>query len=394
MRQMEVLRFEPLDVFSIRTARPFDIGGVTHADYVWPPPPWTVMGALRGALAELLGLPAVEYGRPHSEHPRYASVTEVIGPPDGAARFKIGPVLPGVWQEAERQLRLRWPLPADVLSVKDGSQQGSTRLARLRPFRLPPGVHCNQPGGRTHALLPPADLPEHPEKSPTVRHFGTEQIAQWLAGEEITAAYSDRQEDDMDYYPEPRIGIRIDPETHLVSEGLFYLRTALQLARNRSLAVPLVHAGKDIPWAQIDGHLARFGADGHLVRIRKPIHVSLPECPAGKPLHHARLLCVGPTHPHAIAALERRNPPVHVRAVAAGRPVRIGGWKLLAQVRNGSEIPQGPRRLRTYYPPGAVLYVESEGDLRELHCQNLAHDPEEEAAGFGFCLVGLWQQEQ
>jgi CRISPR type III-B/RAMP module-associated protein Cmr3 len=387
---MEVLQLEPLDVFSIRSARPFDIGGVVHADFVWPPPPWTVLGALRGALSELLGLPAVEYGRLESTHPKFELVKRVLGEPDGAAKFQIGPVLPAVQTTGPNgpRLSLRWPVPADLIAVQDVS--GQRRIERLEAIEPPTGTACSMREGRTHILIPPPRLEEHAAKSLGIRALDGGLLGQWLQGA-LTMMVPDPAVGESDFETEPRIGIQIDPERNTVAEGRFYVRTAVQLRKDRVLALPIVDKGQDIPWHQIDGHAVRFGADGHLVRVRQPQAAEVPSCPASTELHRARLLCVGPIHPDDIDALENRKPAVRVHAVAAGRPVKIGGWHLVAEKRNGTEHQRGPRTLRTYYPPGTVLYVESESDLRELHCRNLAKREEEKAAGFGFCLVGLWE---
>ncbi len=381
---MEVLQLEPLDVFSIRSARPFDIGGVVHADFVWPPPPWTILGALRGALSELLGLPAVEYGRLESNHPKFVAVKQVLGEPNGPAKFQIGPVLPAV--QNGTQLSLRWPVPADIVAVEEEDGEGRQRLERLEAIEPPAGTACSMKSGRTYILIPPPRLQEHAAKSPKIRAFDDELLGQWLQGVPTLSTGGT----ESDFETEPRIGIQIDPESNTVAEGRFYVRTAVQLKSNRTLIVPIVDKAQHIPWDQLDGHAVRFGADGHLARIRKPQVARFPACPGSGPLHRARLLCVGPVHPDDIAALENRKPPVRVHAVAAGKPVKIGGWHLVAEKHNGKEHQKGPRTLRTYYPPGTVLYVESESDLRELHCQNLAKSEEEKAAGFGFCLVGLW----
>lgn len=385
---MEALQLEPLDVFSIRTAKPFDVGGITHAEFVWPPPPWTILGSLRGLLSELLGLPAVEYGHAESQHPRLREVVELLGPPDGPATFSIGPAL--VFDRRERTLR--WPVPADVLQVKGAKEKDPPIFARLSATELPEGALCNLPQGRTKMLIPPPKLSTHPEKSVKVKSLDNELLDQWLKGSETLEPRQDTASlSEPDFYAEPRIGIRIDPATNNVAKGLFYVRSTVQLASSRVLAVPLVECARGgIPWQSVQGQVVRFGADGHLVRLTGPTKLPLPPVPAESPLNRARLLCVGPIHPQDVDQLQAQGKPVRVHAVAAGKPIRVGGWRLISRRRNGSEVQEGPRTLRMYYPAGTVLYVESEGDLTELHGQNLAADPEERSAGFGFCLVGRW----
>ncbi|MCX8072830.1 MAG: hypothetical protein N3C12_10315 [Candidatus Binatia bacterium] len=383
---MDILELEPLDVFSIRSARPFDVGGVVHADFVWPPPAWTVVGALRGVLAELLGLPAVEYGRAGSNHPRFANVVDRIGKPDGPAKFVIGPALV---LDVETQ-SLRWPVPADVFAVREGT----LKLRRLRATLLPRECQCNFKQGRTCVLAPPSDLSAHPEKSLPLRAFDSGLLLEWLSGKEtLELGARSAQDSSPDFFTEPRIGICMDSTANTVREGLFYMRSAVQLALGRSLAVPLLDRGDGLPWEALQGQVARFGADGHLVRLRPPRPFNLPPAPGDRPLKRARILCAAPIHPGDLDNIEVEGHQVRVLAVAAGKPVRIGGWRLLTVRRNGAEVEQGPRTLRTYYPAGTVLYVESDGDLRKLHGQNLAQCEEERAAGFGFALVGQWPEQ-
>ncbi len=380
---MELLHLEPLDVFSIRSAKPFDVNGVTHADFVWPPPAWTVVGALRGALSELLGLPAVEYGRVESDHPEYSRVVGFLGRPDGAASFCIGPPL--IYDQAKKAIR--WPVPADVLAIPGERPQ----LVRLSAIDRPPQAHCNVRETRSKLLVPPATLDRHPEKSSRLSSFDQELLLQWLEGRDmLEIGKSTAGGDQTDFHTEARIGIRIDPESGTTAKGLFFLRNAVQLGVGRALAVPLLDRGTSLPWERLYGQVVRFGADGHLIRFAALTPFSLPKWGIDNPLRRARVLCVGPIHPNDIDRLTASGKLVRVHAVAAGKLVRIGGWKLTAAKRDGSEVQYGPRTLRTYYPAGTVLYVESEGDLRELHGQNLATDPAERASGFGFCLVGRW----
>lgn len=77
---MNTLSLQPLDVWTVRDGRPFDVGGVVHARAVWPPSPWTVLGAIRTALCEASGVAAVEYGGGGSDEAAVKRVVEVLGP--------------------------------------------------------------------------------------------------------------------------------------------------------------------------------------------------------------------------------------------------------------------------------------------------------------------------
>jgi hypothetical protein len=153
----------------------------------------------------------------------------------------------------------------------------------------------------------------------------------------------------------------------------------------------VLHRGPaEVPWAALEGQLARLGADGHLASVAwQPDHSAWPPPPPALS-GRAVLLFVSPVHPHDLAAISINGRAVEILAVAAGRAVAIGGW----QLRHDGSRQVGPRRLRRYHPSGTVACVRADGDLACLHATSVARDPEEQAAGFGFCVVGAWPRDE
>lgn len=252
---MRFLELTPLDVFTVRDSRPFDVGGIVHASGVWPPPPWTILGALRGLMVETLGFSVTDYARISTNNDDLKELVARVGPPDGAAAFAIGPAL-----LAEKRKRLRWPVPADLLSYEETSN-GSTRryLRRLRGVErtaLPGGAFCSLPEARSLLLLPPADEALHAQKGLSVRAFGGGLLDKWLSGEEridldsVPRAESGANEG-SDLAWEPRIGIQLEPERHVVREGRFYVRQVMALGQDRSILVPLVQEN-GLPWDDLN----------------------------------------------------------------------------------------------------------------------------------------------
>ncbi len=390
---MDAIDLHPLDVFTVRDGRPFDVGGVVHANAVWPPSPWTILGALRTSLCEVLGVSGVEYGRSGNGDERVRRVIEILGRPDKAPTFQIGPAL------LARDAEVYWPVPADLVTFTDKEEKDPSennerkiRSARLRLLRRDglSELRCTPSIDRELVLLPP-DPPEgfqHPDKSPGLKYFDTMQLEAWLAGKPIAAVAA--TERPLPLGTEPRIGIGMDYEKNTVREGRFYVRyahalgEALEFNSQYSLQVPVVRPGRDdVPWAGLDGQHLRLGADGHLARIRwRANAISLPE--PGSTSGRAALLFLSPVHPDDLRAIDIDGKAATVEAVCANRAISIGGW----QLRHDGDRQSGPRRMRRYYPAGTVVYVRSDADLARLHARSIASDPEERAAGFGFCLVG------
>ncbi len=377
---MKFLELTPVDVFTVRDARPFDVAGVVHAQSVWPPPPWTLLGALRGALVEAQGVAVMDYAQKQCGDPQVRAVRAAVGEPDGPAKFAIGPALLRAGGS-----ELRWPVPADVLSYEE-TESGGTRkrlvLRRLRLLdreRLPQGSACSLVASR--ALLCPPLTEAHPTKSVCVRSFSGKLLQEWLEGkDEIEVREEKSGAAGNDYGFELRIGIQLEPERHTVREGRFYVRQMTALGLGRTILVPVIEPN-GLPWEKLDADCMRLGADGHLVSIRSCDREDLIPAAPKSLGSQARLLFLSPVRPEDIEALT--NAGLQVHAVAAGRAVRIGGW----QLTHDGQKQVGPRPLRTYYPAGTVAYVGG-NDLERFHMRSVASDSAEKAAGFGVCLVG------
>ena len=340
---MRFLELTPLDVFTVRDARPFDVGGVVHATSVWPPPPWTILGALRGLMVEALGFSVVDYAHRSGGNGRWKEVVERVGPPDGAAAFAIGPAL--LAAKHEQKHSLRWPVPADLLSYENPASPGKKFLRRLRAVErtaFPAGTSCSLAQSRPLVLLPPAEQALHAEKSLSVTALHRDSLIKWLNGEDKIEV-SNLQEENQSKEPpgddvawKPRIGIQLDPDRHTVREGRFYVRQMTALGQGRSILVPLVDE-RGLPWDELKGQCVRLGADSHLARVDIVDGPDLlPQ--AGKGIgKRARLLTLAPLHPADVDALAHQGR--EVKAVAARRGVRVGGWQLAHEASRWGRDP-------------------------------------------------------
>lgn len=385
-----LISFRPLDVVSVRDGRPFDVGGVVHARSLWPLSPWTVLGALRTLLCELNGTPAIDYGALR-ERGKRLPVDDIIGPPDGAPPFCLGPVF-AVAHPAGGQgsPRLLLPVPADVVTV---TVDGRTSMHRLGALPFPPveGIngYARSTSCRSVVALPrPAGM--RPDKTPAVTVFSREDLDWWLAGGDPPRAATEAAGRSRWRLEDPRIGIAIDRRTGTVEEGRFYIRYTHQLEDGHAIAVTVVEPGPPaLRWSHLQGLSLRFGADGHLASIEVDEQADPWPPPAdpgadGK----AALLFLSPVRPSDIRRLAESAGVAEVLAVIAGRPVRIGGWQL--RIEGNRQV--GPRPMITYYPAGTVALVKvaDRAGFRQLHGRSVAQDDQERAAGFGFCLTGAW----
>lgn len=379
---MNALELHPLDIWTVRDGRPFDVGGVVHARGLWPPSPWTVLGAVRTALCEASGIAAVEYGHANTADSAVKRAIEVLGRPDGPPAFRIGPVL------LARGAETYWPVPEDLVTFTDKERDGIIRAARLRLRSREQLASFGCASSRLERALVP--LPPHPpdgfdhvDKSVALRYLNGGQVNAWLNGTAIPPAA--KKDHRLPLEVEPRIGIEIDDASGTVAEGRFYIRYAHALEKDCVLRVPVCDGGPGaVPWSALNGQHVRLGADGHLAALHW--RADAPAWPATKPADSGRaaLLFLSPVHPDNLQGITVNGTSVTVEAVCAGRPISIGGW----QLRHDGKRQVGPRPMRRYYPAGTVAYVKATADVSALHGTSIAGDPEEKAAGFGFCLVG------
>ena len=140
MNTRAMIWLEPADVWSFRDGRPFEAGEAFEARSLFPPSPWSTLGAIRTA--------ALRHHCPDVE--RYAGrgrggtcpacgtgpchAVAHVGHAGGAAPFAVGPPLPA--RRTATGIEVLFPWPADV-AYRD-ARAGT--LGLLRPLDLPAGV--------------------------------------------------------------------------------------------------------------------------------------------------------------------------------------------------------------------------------------------------------------
>lgn len=376
---MTVLDIEPLDVVSVRDGRSFDAGGASLARAMWPPTPWTVLGAIRARFARALGADPAEYGgRGWSDTgtvpESVRGCIEVLGDPKDPPRFQIGPVL-----LAGPEGKVLFPAPLDLVAVNTGNETCAARLEPrpADPFREMGAAWSGPP--RECVLFPPRT--GRPGKGTPFQHLDDAQARAWLGGQCPTVEDPRKGEDPREevVFSESRIGIAMDPDKGHVREGMFYQRKAFSLAEGWKIRVPMLAVPEGSDLGRLAG-LGEVGGDRHAVRFETG-ELEWPKADVG---NEAVLWFLSPVRPEDLTddhLSGAGNAAVRVMAIASSRPVSIGGWQMWRGANR-------PRPMRRYHPAGTCVYVR--GDARTLHGRSLAADAWERAAGFGVCLVGAW----
>jgi len=230
-----------------------------------------------------------------------------------------------------------------------------------------------------YVLLPD----ERPSKKRGVSFLDRAQAEAWLSGG-VPSVPS--QPESGPVYFERRIGIAIDPATGTVRSGMFYQRMAYSLQPQWALVVPVLEAGPAANALQRVAGISELGGDRHGVRLARIQDFEWPKTKASG--REAVLWFLSPVRASDVSAGALASQGLEVLAVAAERPVRLGGWRMW----RGQSGVGGPRGMRRYHPAGTCVYVRAtvEPDWSRFHGQSLAQDQEERAAGFGVCLVGAW----
>lgn len=386
MTTRHVLCLEPVDVWSFRDGRPFDVGEAFEARSMFPPSPWSTLGCIRTALLrQHCGDPERYAGRPRGDRcpvcdqgPCHA--LPVVGEAGGQPPFTVGPPLP--CRRGDRT-ELLFPCPADVVKA-DKADKGQAALHLLAPLTLPDGAARSSPD------LMPVGVPVAEDIKPLVGHYVTaRELEAWSRGEAQGKAPADDDPEDRIFLRESRVGIGIAPGRNAVETGHLYVRDTIRLRENFALAVP---CDRDLGLA---GEVGRLGGDGRLVRFAGADQAAWPAIPK---IQGPRVkLCFGsPTWVREGAnarswrrmLLERCGDGLDLRVVAiavSGSPA-LGGWDLQKQQ---------PREMRRLLGAGSVIFIEvRDGDpgrlVEAVHGQHLCDDPAMAAAGFGLAFAGGW----
>lgn len=383
---MSTLRFSALDTWFFREARPFDAIGGSELASIFPPPPRTLMGAVRTAIGDALGADWPAFGMDPDNYrlPDDRRLRDLIGFGDDYSLLK----LQGPWL-TDREQRL-YPMPLCVLERSTG--QATTRI------RLRIGKGANTPLGRVR-------LPELPPGNAGAKTL--ERV--WLTAAGLTAMLDGgvphddeiRRASDL-FVEEARLGIARDNKRRVAGEGLLYqtrhLRPKSDLAVEADVALP--------DHAAVTGRLVRFGGEGRLAHLDVRESRALPQQP--KPSANTLglvLVLLTPARlgdgdngwlPRGFEPEEQQGVlvwkgqiaqvPLTLHAAVFGKVHREGGWDL---------AKRKPRDVVSLIPAGSCYYVTADGDLaaaaKDLHGESIGAEPH---LGRGLIACGLWNMNE
>jgi len=376
MTSAKLWRFDALDSWFFRESRPHGTAGGNELNSLFPPPAYTVAGAVRALIGRTQGVDWDKF----SESDSYPELKQQIGDSEHFGQLQLtGPFL---LKNGERL----YPAPLHVLAQFDAGGSPE-KYAPLRPGAEP--VECD---------LGKVRLPEFSKPLPGAKPL--ENV--WLTGAQLERTLSGKDPAECFhkkalFATEPRLGIARDNARRTTIEGLMYQTRHIRLLDDVALGV--VVSGIDAELQPAAG-LLRFGGEGRpgavTVRDTLPAVLTAPTLTAGKRglllmlLTHADF--GGDWHPPGFTHEDRDDARVWrgaihgveltIHSAALGKPVREGGWDL---------AKQQPRPVVGLVPAGSVYFCEVAGDhadaVRRLQGCRIGNNT---ALGRGEIALGLW----
>lgn len=390
---------EPVDTWSFRDGRPFEVGEAFEARSLFPPSPWTTLGCVRTVLLRKhCPEPAQYAGRGANACRRCGggpcAAEPVIGPAGEAAPFRLGPPLLAR-RQTDGGAEVFYPGPADLVCQR----QGEDRFRMLAPVVLPAGASgsLERDGLRPIGAVGPGRF------HPGPRWLPHDQLTAYLHGEAPRAGPC--SDDDCSarwpagpspsapgVHGEPRIGVGIDPMTRSTRQGQLYLRDVVRLDEGGGLAIRTSQV------LDLDGAIGRLGGDGRMVAFRRMSMPADPSPPESFPSSRLRVYLASPTwfeggwRPRWIDHMTLTGAPpgttARLRLVGAAiaEALPLGGWDLKHQ---------RPREMRRLVGSGSVYFFEvvsggTDTIVHGLHAQAFCDDVSMAMAGFGLAFVGSY----
>jgi len=381
------LLLDPADTFIVRDGRPFnqDDAGQASAASLFPPPPFTLYGAVRVALARALGWSG--YGNwacPGNVTPQNDGANGVVaflGNDWEPGQLKVcGPLLARAVSDNAAP-RIYVPAPANlILKEEDGT------LAAIKPDDEPLESDL-APGG---ARFLPRDDPKAKDVSGgwldcehLPAYLGN--VTGWSAPANATPLPLVANDDIVT--TETRVGLAIDRDTRLAEHGQLYASARRRLKSGWRMAVELnldefpvrQQAPYTLPaWVPL-GSESRFA----FVDVGEGL-IEQPQIQFDDNRYAVLLLTpalVDPPRPHTPFA----RLPGRVVSAAMGKPV------FQASLRDQAPVGGSDNRVRAAVPAGSVIFIQC-GDGERPPPTDRRPEPlgEETHAGYGHYLIGRW----
>ena len=375
---MQTWFLNPIDTLFFKEARPMDGAGTGELASVFPPPPRTVMGALRTHIGDNMGVHWMQFNQP-KENSIEAKAQQIIGYGDHYADL----AMQGIWIHYHKQ-RL-FPAPLNIMRHQDKNNEKIT-LSCLKigiPYTCDLGEKVCLPQLDGLAGSKPLQNTWLTEKG-----FNTVLEGKLPNIDEIISV-------DKLYKNESRLGIAIHQQTRAVLDGMLYQTKHLRFKEGVGFSIDLT-GDKE----KLEQGLFKLGGEGRMVALEKSEQsANFPKPP--KKCKKAKGICLYlltpmllPTDSEFLPAFKKHEEdnrtlwkgeiekiPLRLISSVVGKVYREGGW---------NAAKHEPRAVQSFIPAGSVFYCEVDNIQSALEKLNNCQIGKEQYLGRGHIVAGLW----
>lgn len=388
----KTLRLAAFDTLFFRESRPFDAIGGSELASVFPPPPRTLLGALRAVVGDSLTVDWQAFGKHKNNYllPDGKRLSDLIGYGDDLANLSVN----GVWLSWNGE-RL---YPAPLFLLRKGEGKGS-RMERLRI-----GSPLQTPLGKVR-------LPEIPGKESGFRSLD----GAWLSRSGLGKVLSGELPGEEEFYQrrdmfvdELRLGIARDNHKRTVETGLLYQTLHIRPRPDLAMEMDVSGLADDLC---INNHVVRLGGEGRMATMAEITGgpVELPTPVVREDTKGVILILLTPARfkaergePGWLPDGFKENPdpsgirrwtgeikeiPLTLHAAVIGKAQREGGWDM---------AERRPRVVQSLIPPGSCYYCTvNEGKIEDaIDAVRGAYIGEDNALGRGLIACALWNHRE
>ncbi|MDF2369300.1 MAG: type III-B CRISPR module-associated Cmr3 family protein [Rhizobiaceae bacterium] len=364
--------FDPLDTLMFRDGRPFNQGdeGASAAESLFPPPPPTLVGALRLAIAQQNGYPPAWPVALLGDGVNWQADTTQLGP----LRFSAPLLL-----RADHQGRSEPLFPAP-LHLAQATQNSSDVLTLL----LPRAQYETDLG---HVFLVSAP-PGHLGVRPLEGDFLTMAGMQALINGKLPDMSAIVRRDTL-WQAESRVGIGRDSDKRVAKDGEFYVASHTRLADH--VRMVLAVEGLDDK-CRFDAANQRLGGEHRTAHLADCAVPQLPQAPDGLASHQGRFfyaaMAIAPVFFDDLPGPGANVPGLSgtLQSACFGKPQMLGGWDSgQGKKRQGKPLP-----MRPVLPAGSVFFMETDDRDKALACHGTGIGRATEW-GFGQVMIARWE---
>ncbi len=396
-------RFNALDTLFFKEARPMGSLGDSELQSVFPPPPRTVMGAIRSAIGEYNKVNWADYTRKAPNEDLSLTLIEEMGDSHGYGNMALKGLFLSLKKENENWLRL-YPVPANLVATQE-----ENKLKTLHFLTVGQPLHCDLGKNVRMAVAPELGIKTLSDY--WITETGLNKV---LLGQ--IPDISDLLKADDLYSHESRLGIGRNNLTRGVQKGLLYQTRHIRPHRclseekiNINVAIEADIEGlSETLYPETEG-IVRLGGEGRAATFEILNKIDKKQTESNSSLVNTAdgitLILLSPLYipefkEHCplpnFTKYELDNETVWkgeinqialtLHCVMADKAVREGGWDL---ARNQ------PRPVQSFTPAGSVFYCTVDEENKKTIAEVLVilrnyQMNKNDSLGRGIITVGRW----